>query len=126
MKYFLTLLLLAGFSSIRAQKSIKLEEVASHIGDTVSVTGKVYGSRYLENSKGTPTLINLGAAYPNQLLTVVIFGEDRKKFTEAPETFFLDKIINVTGKLELFRDKPQILVKEPSQIRTISEEKKGE
>lgn len=59
-------------SVLFAQKEIKLEELKDHIGDSVKVQGNVYGVRFLESAKNTPTFINIGAAYPNQLLTVVI------------------------------------------------------
>ncbi|WCT14884.1 hypothetical protein [Mucilaginibacter jinjuensis] len=37
----------------------------------MSVQGKVYGSKDI----GSMVLVNLGAAYPNQLLTVVLKGK---------------------------------------------------
>lgn len=123
MKFFLTLLLLANVSATKAQKTIPLEDIANHIGDSVMVTGKVYTARFLESANNAPTLINLGAPFPNQLLTVVIFGDSRKNFKEAPESFFKDKTVKVIGKVSLFKDKPQIVVVESSQMK-IQEEAK--
>lgn len=96
--------------------SIKAEEAAQHIGDSITVCAKVFTARYLERSKGQPTLLNMGAAYPNQPLTVVIFGEDRAKFGTAPEQAYNDKEICVTGVLQLFNEKPQIVVRNKEQI----------
>jgi hypothetical protein len=45
----------------------------------------------------------MGADYPNNLLTVVIFGEDRQKFTGFPELLYANKNICVTGKLQDFK-----------------------
>ena len=123
MKFFFTLLLLASFSAIKAQKTIPLEDIANYVGDSVMVTGKVYTTRYLESASNAPTLINLGAAFPNQLVTVVIFGDSRKNFQEAPESFFKDSTVKVTGKVCLFKGKPQIVVVESSQMQ-IQEEAK--
>lgn len=101
---------------VHAQKQIKLDEASKNIGDSVSTCGKVFSARYFEGSQDAPTLLNLGAAYPNQLLTVVIYGEARKLFKEAPEVFFKDKNICVTGKLTLYKEKPQIIIYKPEQI----------
>jgi hypothetical protein len=96
--------------------SIKAEEAAQHIGDSVMICAKVYTARYLDRSKGKPTLINLGAPYPNQPLTIVIYEEDRAKFSSAPEEAFLDKEICVTGTLQLYNEKPQMVIRRKEQI----------
>jgi DNA/RNA endonuclease YhcR with UshA esterase domain len=112
------LLLICLFTShiSHAQKQISLADASKNIGDSVSVCGKVYTTRYFESSQDAPTLLNVGAAYPNQILTVVIYGEARKLFKEAPEVFFKDKNICVTGKVSLYKDKPQIIIYRPDQL----------
>lgn len=99
-----------------AQQVIKLEDVSKHIGDSVKVCSKVSGIRYLENAKDQPTFINLGGSYPNQLLTIVIWADTRARFEKSPEELFTGKEICVTGRVELFREKPQIVVKKKEQI----------
>ena len=99
-----------------SQTEIKLEDVAKHIGDSVKVCGQVMGIRYLEQVNNKPTLINMGAGYPNQLLTVVIWDDVRKQFEKAPEDLFQNKMVCVTGKIELFREKPQIVVRKTEQV----------
>ncbi|HZH63474.1 MAG TPA: hypothetical protein VEY10_01195 [Flavisolibacter sp.] len=96
--------------------TIKAEEAAQHIGDSVMICAKVYTARYLDRSKGKPTLINMGAPYPNQPLTIVIYEEDRAKFNGAPEEAFLDKEICVIGTLQLYNERPQIVVRRKEQI----------
>jgi hypothetical protein len=97
-------------------KPLSPEEAAKHIGETRTVCGKIFGGKYLENSKGSPTLINMGAAYPASPFTVVIFGSDRVHFTYKPEEFLDGKTICVTGLIKLYKDKPEIIVTSPSQI----------
>ena len=58
-KTLLSILLLACVSGLHAQTTIELKDVASHIGDTVQVKGKMFGVKYLEASKNTPTFINV-------------------------------------------------------------------
>lgn len=120
MKYIALITLLFAFSATRAQKNITLTELNDHIGDSITVTGKVYGIKYFENAKESPTLINIGAAYPNQLLTVVIYGDDRKKLSIVPEKAFSDKELSISGKVELFKGKPQIVIHSENQIKAIS------
>jgi hypothetical protein len=40
----------------------------------------------------------------------------RGQFPEAPEKYYLDKNICVTGKLEFYKGRPEIKVKGPNQI----------
>ena len=120
---FLALLCMLGVGAVLsttglyAQTSVPLEEAAKHVGDSVTITGKVFGARYLENGEKQPTLINLGAAFPRQLLTVVIFGPERKLFSFKPEEEFINKTVMVTGKITLYRNKPQIVIYQAAQIK---------
>lgn len=100
-----------------SQKVINSEDVSKHIGDTVRLCGKIYSARYLESSIKQPTLLNMGDKFPNQHLTVVIYGDDRAKFGYKPEQTLLDKNICITGKVELYRDKPQIVINDPFLIK---------
>ena len=103
-----------------AQKEIKAEDASKHEGDTVKVCTKIYGTRYLEQSNRAPTFLNAGASYPNSPLTFVIFGESRPAFKNKPEEFYNNKQVCVTGKIELYKGKPEIIVTSETQI-TINE-----
>ena len=105
-----------------AQTEVKLEEVKNHIGDSVKVRGKIFGVRYLKNAKNTPTFINLGAAYPNQLLTVVIWGDVRNMLGYKPEEQFAKGFATVYGKIESYKGKLQILIKNPEQLLILHDE----
>lgn len=48
---------------------------------------------------------------------MLIGGADRSKFEKLPEKLYLGKEICVTGMIESYKDKPEIVVTEPSQIR---------
>ncbi len=116
MKYLVLVAFLPFATIAYSQKMIKLEDVSKHVGDSVRVCGKVYGIRYMEQAKNSPTLINIGGAYPNQKLTVVIFGDVRKKFEKTPEELFKDKEICVTGRIEMYKGKEQVVVGERGNI----------
>jgi hypothetical protein len=71
---------------------------------------------FLETAKNTPTSINLGQAFPNHSLTIVIWSEVRMQFETAPEVLFMDKEVCVTGRIKLFREKPQIVLKRKEDL----------
>lgn len=107
------ILLLAG-SLLFAQKQVLLEEIADHIGKKVKVCDKIYGT-YIIPSNGL-TLLNVGQPYPDNPLTLAIFKKDLKNFSYVPAEFLLDKSICVTGKLVLFKGKPEIILNTEKDI----------
>lgn len=116
---FLLLMICCGIQSY-SQTTIKIEDISQYNGQTVTVCSKVYGTKYLDRSNSQPTFLNVGAAYPNSPLTVVIFGKDRDNFKTAPEDLYKGRNICVTGEVKEFKDKYEIVVSKPEQI-TIQE-----
>jgi hypothetical protein len=55
-------------------------EAKQHIGETATVCGVVASGRYSERARGRPTFLDMDKAYPQQVFTVVIWGENRAKF----------------------------------------------
>ena len=99
--------------SLHAQ-TIKAEDAAKHVGETVMLCGKVFGGRYFE--KNEKTLLNMGGAFPNHTLTLVIDSADRKKFTGKPEDTYLNKEVCVKGEIRDFKGKPELQITEVVQI----------
>jgi len=123
MKKIAILLAFCGwYFTVSAQTVIKPEEAAKHVGEKVSVCGKIFGGRFFENGKNQPTLLNMGDKFPNNPLTVVIWGELRGKLGYKPEEKFLDKEVCVIGTITLYKEKPQIVVEQADQIK----EKEGQ
>ena len=96
--------------------TITTAEAAQHIGETKTVCGLVADARFIEKSGKKPTFLNFDKPFPNHTFTVVIMGEHRAKFTEAPEKTYKGKTVCVTGKITENRKKPEIAVTDPSQI----------
>ena len=112
--YFLLFVLL--FTGIAyGQTSIKLEDVSQHTGDSVTVCGLVADMRYFENSKNQPTFLNIGDTYPNQKLTIVIWGSVKAGFKE-PVEILKGKQICITWRIILFKERPEIVIENPEQI----------
>lgn len=111
----MSLFIFLNFITAHAQTKINLEDIKQHIGDSVTVCGKVADLRYFESSKNQPTFLNIGAKYPNHQLTLVIWGEARKLFTGKVEDL-LNTNICITGRLILYKEKPEIIIEKPEQI----------
>lgn len=97
--------------------TISSDKAKNYIGETKTVQGLVVSTRYAAGSRGRPTFLNLDKPYPKQIFTIVIWGSDRSKFDEPPEIYFDGKRVLVTGKIAEYRGSPQIVVKEPNQIK---------
>lgn len=104
---------------IRMMSPIDLADVNYFINDSVTVSGKVVSGKYLNTSQSSPTLLNLGATYPDQLLTVVIENTSRQNFKD-PENYYVNKDVMVRGRLTLYNGKPQIVIQNRDQIRESS------
>lgn len=99
-------------------QEISLEDVEDYVGkpDTVKVCGKIFSARFLATAKRKPTLLNVGDLFPNQKLTVVIFEEDKGKFSPKPEVYFLNKQVCISGVIIDYDGKPEIVVRNSNQI----------
>jgi hypothetical protein len=113
----LSIILLIGFASVKtyAQTTITAKDAAKHTGENVTICDKIYGGKFI--SGAGITLLDLGAAHPNQELTLLIKGDDRKKFTGNPEDIFKDKNVCVTGTVIDYKGKPEIVITDPAQIK---------
>lgn len=110
------LLGLIASSPVCAQKRLAASEAKEHFGETAIVCGQVVTTSYAETSNGQPTFINLDKAYPDQVFTVVIWGDSRSKFGR-PDEDFKGKRICVSGKITAYAGKPEIVAVDPKQIK---------
>ena len=102
--------------SLSYSQTIPASQASQFIGKSKTVCGFVAGTKYSRKSKGQPTFLDIDASYPDQVLTVLIWDSDRGNFDTAPDVLYLKKSICVTGKIQLYKGKPEIVVSEPSQI----------
>ena len=115
----ISLLLFIAFVSAKAFSqtpvTIPAKEAAKHIGETVTICDKIYGGKFLEGPG--LTLLDMGGAHPNEVLTLLIKGDDRKKFKTAPEEAFKNKAVCVIGKVIDYKGKPELVVTEAEQVK---------
>jgi hypothetical protein len=88
-------------------------EAAKHVGERATVCGKVASEHSATSSRGAPTFINLDAPYPNQVFTILIWGEDRQRIGDLPAD---GTRACATGPIQLYRGVPEIVVKNKSQL----------
>jgi len=111
--FLLSFIAIAGFASAQ---TFTPEEGAKHVGDSIKVCGKIYGGRFFETSNGSPTLLNMGAAFPASPLTIMIPGSVRSKLNYMPEAQLKDKNVCVRGHVTLFKERPEIIIYDISQL----------
>lgn len=111
-----TTLLLRWSTAALARESITAGEAAKHVGEMATVCGTVASAKYVAGSKGQPTFLNLDKAYPDQVFTALIWGDDRGRFSSPPEMAYDGKKLCVSGVIETYKGKPQIVVRDPKQM----------
>lgn len=94
-------------------QSLSARDAKSHIGERATVCGSVAGVKTATKSRGTPTFINLDAPYPNQVFTILIWGEDRSNVEPLPR---VGTHACVTGRIQDYRGVPEIIVKTKDQL----------
>lgn len=113
----LAALLAAGvWNETAATDQISASEASHHVSEERTVCGRVASAIYAARSRGQPTFLNLDEPYPRHIFTIVVWGSDRPQFQEPPEGAFRDKNICVTGLINTYRDKPQVVVRQPARI----------
>ena len=95
--------------------TIDAAEAASHVGETDTVCGIVAAVDYASRIHGRPTVLEFGAHYPNETLLAVIFESVRPAFGQLDS--WRGQRACVTGRVELYRGKPDIILHDPSQLK---------
>jgi len=95
-----------------AQNKLSIDSVRSHVGDSVTICSAVFGVKATENI----TFINLGAAYPNSPLTLVIHTKDLVNFKNTPSSLYENKKVCATGILKEYKGKIEIEITRPEEI----------
>lgn len=111
--YTLSMVFFLCVTQANAQTKVTIKEVVNNVGKDVTLCDSVYSARALDNI----SLLNIGGKFPKEMLTVVVFKADRSKFEREPVELYQNKRICVTGKVTLYKDKLQIVVNDPKQVK---------
>lgn len=87
-------------------------EAAKHVGESATVTDMV--SNVHESGKGN-IFLNMGGTYPNQMFTGFIPASAASAFSDAKQ--YDGKTVSISGKITVYKGKPEIVVTSQSQIR---------
>jgi hypothetical protein len=106
-KNFLFCFFLSNF--LWAQNQISLDQISENMGKKVKICDKIYGS-YITKGESPIILLNVGAEFPDNPFTLVVYQKSRKNFSYDPSEFLVGKSFCTTGKLVEFKGKPQIVL----------------
>jgi DNA/RNA endonuclease YhcR with UshA esterase domain len=112
-KTFLALFVCALSVSALAQApaTCTAPEAAKHVGEIATVTDRVDGVH--QSGKGN-IFLNMGGKYPNQAFTAFIPSGSAAQFSNPQQ--YEGRTVAVSGKITLYRGKPEIIVTNVSQI----------
>jgi hypothetical protein len=108
---FITALLL--WASIAQAQTLTSAQAKAHEGENATVCGVVASEHTATSSRGEPTFINLDRPYPNQVFTILIWGDDRQKVGKLPEE---GSKVCATGMIQEYRGAPEIVVRSSGQL----------
>lgn len=101
-----SIILALGLPSFVSAQTLTTSEASKHVGKKETVCGEIAGEHTAASSRGTPTFVNLDRPYPHQAFTVLIWGEDRAKIGEFPNS----GPVCATGLISNYRGVPEIVV----------------
>ncbi|MGP8269099.1 MAG: hypothetical protein ACLQLH_03450 [Terracidiphilus sp.] len=88
-------------------------QAKNHIGEQATVCGVVASEHTAVRSRGVPTFINLDAAYPNEIFTVLVWGDDRRNVGTLPR---IGEHVCATGMITEYRGVAQVVVRNSGQM----------
>ncbi|MCX6170948.1 MAG: exodeoxyribonuclease VII large subunit [Ignavibacteriales bacterium] len=101
-------------ASLFAQDKYLFTDAKNHVDETVVINGEV--TQVTITAKGMGYL-NFGDKFPKNQFTAVVFAKDVEKFGDLKR--FEGKTVEVSGKVELYKEKPQIILKKVDQIKIV-------
>ena len=116
MKQLLIASLTILFSQIAFSQTVPLDSVINYEGKTITVCSKVQSTYVTKGDKKT-TYINFGNPYPKTTFTVVIFEGDLPNFKNTPSVYLKDKNVCITGKVKIYKGKPEMIINKEEQIK---------
>jgi len=111
-KTLLTLFAVICAAALIAQTSnYAAADAAKHVGETATITDRVDGIH--QSGKGN-IFLKMGGKYPNQAFTAFIPSSSAGQFSQPQQ--YEERTVAVSGKITLYKGKPEIIVNSPSQI----------
>lgn len=116
MKKIVSLLISFCFQQISFSQTVPLDSAKFYEGKTITVCSQVMDT-YVSKHEDATTFINFGNPYPHSTFSVVIFEKDLTNFKYTPSEYLKGKNICITGKITIYKDKPQMIVESEEAIK---------
>ncbi len=114
MRHLLLLLFIVLSHLVQAQE-VTLDNIATFEGKIVTLCSTITGTYQTKGEKKV-TYLNFGKLYPNSSFTIVIFEKELIHFSYNPAAFLKNKKVCVTGKVVLYKRKPQFIISKEAEI----------
>jgi DNA/RNA endonuclease YhcR with UshA esterase domain len=101
-----------------APATISPGEALKHLGRMEEVRGVV---AQIGHDRSGLVFLDFGAPYPNETFTAVIFSDAVPQFPNVDR--LEGRTISVRGTVELYHGRPEIVVRSPSQIRSLTQQR---
>ena len=115
--FIASLLVLLSCELAISQKIVSWNDANKYYGQNITVEGTIL---YTFNSREACYL-----GFHQEFLKhlkAVIFKSDITKFPSSPEKYYFDKKVHITGTIKENKGKPEIILKDPSQIKILDEQ----
>jgi DNA/RNA endonuclease YhcR with UshA esterase domain len=111
------ILSIIAINSFAFGQTVPIDSLMLHENKTVTTCGKVMSCNEITSKEKKITYLSFGKSYPNNTFTAVIFEKDYINFKGKPSVFFADKDVCITGKVKIYREKPEIILNSEEQIK---------
>lgn len=99
-----------------AQNTISTDSLSYYKGQFIRVCATVTGT-HVSTGKSETTFINFGEPFPNNSFSLVVFQKNAETFSYKPAEFLENKNICITGRVKMYKGKPEISINNEKQIR---------
>lgn len=95
--------------------AISWKKALDHVGEEVTIKGKVVNVFQSTSSNGSPTFINIGKDYPDERrVTALIWEDNLSNFDDL--NMYLGEVVYVTGIVNVYEGSAQIELTDQSQM----------
>ena len=101
-----------GFAADSKIPAYPTAEAKNHVGETASVVGVI---QEVHTSNSGTEFLNFDGQYPDVPFSVVVFAADAAAVGDVAR--YEGKKVAVTGKITLFHEKPEIVIKSADALK---------
>ncbi len=112
--FILAVLLCTLTVSINAQSAVSTENAKNFVNKDTTVVGV---ATQVNTTKSGVTFINMDGKFPENKFSAIIYKDDSSKFEDVKK--MEGKTIEVSGKIQEYNGKYNIVLKEPKQLKEV-------